>query len=222
MFTDPLTEKDQYWLGYIRADGSVRRLGGYQKGNFTFGQTQEHPVVELMTYLDCKNKLHVSDKAGGFYSKNKSYAFTQNKYYERFAELGVKENLREDLYISRHFWRGMIDGDGSLDVYTRNGYSYPNISLCSSITHDLERFCDFIESFGIKRPPVTPSRTLWLSRLTYEPAQYLTYHLYKDQYSANLLKKSAADRIMNWRPKKGSFKLPDHLKQELRSNLYDL
>ena len=201
MFAEPLTNLDYYWIGYLRADGSIV-CRTKDVGSIRFGQTQLQPVQELKNYSKTNGKLHVYERAGGFASANKAYVIIIGKaeIYKRAVELGVKKTLREDIYLNKHFWRGMIDGDGSLGLYHRDGQDYASISLCSPQTYDLEKFADYAKSLGLRRPIIHPSRTLFITRLSPQESKYMVWHLYHNEYSANLLKLEKLKKILEWQP----------------------
>ena len=49
----------------------------------------------------------------------------------------------------RDFWRGVIDGDGSMGFWINDGVRVPTISLVGSMTL-LQQFLNFVKTIGIK------------------------------------------------------------------------
>lgn len=214
---EPLSDEALYWIGYIRADGYIRQSTN-RTGFVRFSQTQEHPVKEFHTFMEVTSKIVVRDKAGGFASNNKAYIATARKPYHRFVELGVKKNLREDIFQSRHFWRGLIDGDGSVNLNCRYGRTYPTLQLCSEKYSDLENFLTYTSNLGLSPAKISPTGKIFIIKFGGEQAQYLIWHLYSCAYSANKAKQTKAYGILDWRPHSWS-KLDDGLRANMRASI---
>jgi transposase-like protein len=96
-------------------------------------------------------------------------------------------------HLLRHYFRGMIDGDGCI---ARNGKTGFTIRLVGS-RPVVEAFADFVASAVGKRPSVRPTRNIWVSecsRLAH--AQKLAAELYGGATVFLSRKKELADRIV--------------------------
>lgn len=212
MFADPLNNFDLYWLGYIQADGSLvskvgqeyspglyRKKGGY----LAFGQIHEEPVIALHAYVEgqgaVKERIH---KNTGFKENHSMFLFSSSKPYYALEALGCKSKLRDDIYLSLDFWRGLLDGDGSINFVVNSGRTYPAIAWCGN-EYDMVKCADWIESTGLKRPKVGVARSIFRVGLNGEPAAYLTKLLYgNDAYSALPIKHKRALEILKWKTAK--------------------
>lgn len=165
---------DEYWAGYIHADGSI-------SGNkLRFAQKQEAPVLEFMKYSGAKTMSKV-DRQSNF--GHNTMACTYAPIGIRFSNLGVKDRPVSQLLQSKHFWRGMIDGDGTVD-HMQGGY--PRIMLCGTefIIQEFSKWCSYL--FGSKGPKPHQQRTgTWYAGLGGAKARELGLFLYDGEYSAN-------------------------------------
>ena len=143
---DDLNEESLYWLGFILADGSVSSIRG--KGHYlhiglaiidfdhlekfkNFIRTDTNVVI-------CKNErccyIHISNK----------YLVEKLGYYNIIPRKSWCATVNPLLENSRDFWRGCIDGDGSL--YYSKGL--PWIALCGTY-EIINIFLKFIKNNGI-------------------------------------------------------------------------
>ncbi len=209
MFADPLTEQDLYWLGYLQADGCMvskigeeyrpglfRKTGGY----LTFAQIYKEPVVALHEYVKAEGKVRLKIRDTNFIKNHEMYLFSSSKPYYTLKDLGLKKQLRQDIYASPHFWRGMLDGDGSLGMYrtTKYNWIYPSLTWCGN-EYDMNKCADFVESCGFKRPKIGKARSIFRVGRNGNPALELVKALYDGNYNALSVKKERANLIMKWR-----------------------
>lgn len=138
---DILTPEACYWIGFITADGHLFR----------------NPSKKITIRLAYSELKHL-EKWNKFTKFNRVYidsnmkaarvTLTNDKLYNKLIEFGLCERKSyidfsiENEYItdSRDFWRGVIDGDGSLS------YDYKNITLCGNHTL-LTQFKEFVDKY---------------------------------------------------------------------------
>jgi hypothetical protein len=142
------TEEKAYWLGFILADGNIHQ----NKRQFSLGIHKQD--IEHLN----KFKKHINSSHKIFYVENMCVLSLKNKQFCRhLINLGIipkKSNvatapiLGENLY--KHFWRGMIDGDGSVLIFKRkNKYSRFLVQLVG--TFDVvNEFKKFVVRSGIQ------------------------------------------------------------------------
>ena len=185
-FADPLTDVDLYWIGYIRADGSLSCWNHYYQLAFT--QKCEAPVRALYTYVGATSKLsHYKQGKNPWSSGNTIWKFNTRNYVDMLQSLGVKGQLREDIYQSPHFWRGLIDGDGSVSWGTPSrepDHPYPILDL-RGYPRDMVAFSNYVENLGLISRKIIHHKGN-ISTVVYiaMPAAALTAHFYHGQYSA--------------------------------------
>ncbi len=126
------TEESLYWAGFLLADGCrtgnklalrLAERDGYHVENFKKAIRSQHKVHKRKLPHACYH-LSLSNTA-------------LNKSLERWNIL-PRKSLREEMpphvtllspFLQRHFWRGVVDGDGC--VYVPRG-GYYTLSLCGS------------------------------------------------------------------------------------------
>lgn len=194
-----LGEKEMYWLGYIRADGSLSQS---HTGliRFAFSQKEKEPIFELAAFLNQPEPK--------FYSGLKTTFGPQSIYQFSFSgiipkkllDLGVKAiALPELFHDSVDFWRGMIDGDGCVTWAKAGKYRYPRISLVGSY-EDMSLFSTFVGNvLGCKGPSVGKSNSIFQCQVGATKAAILASVLYEGRYSANTKKRNMAKEIAVFR-----------------------
>lgn len=203
MFTDPLSPEDLYWIGYIRADGHLMKpRTETQSGRLVFSQKYKDPVEALHKYVNGTGNVSLKPIKQSLFNAKESncYVFSQIDPYENLVKLGVKENLREDIYNNLHFWRGMIDGDGCICL-TKSSSSASGkavtVTLCASEI-DINRYVLFLKSIGIKKTRIYSYISSFKVALGSEPASYLLRYLYDGHYSALVYKREKAEVGMKY------------------------
>lgn len=143
---DNLSEKAMYWAGFISADGHINR--------------QKDCTARVDIQLSGKDKDHLA-KFKKFveadrtvlreYMSNTSYGsfsvvrldIKSKRITDRLDELGIKgPNIDRELINSRHFWRGVIDGDG----YISKDPGYPSLELAGQL-YTLEPYKEFLKTY---------------------------------------------------------------------------
>lgn len=132
------SEDKAYWMGYIVADGSVGKYGVEYRVSVATKDSDEYHIRRLADAVGFKGTIK---KTGGAYGiaagspKCSHLVFKRKKMYLDLVSHGVLPRKSKDGTcpkvegpIATHFWRGVIDGDGS--VFFSDGVPY--ISLCGS------------------------------------------------------------------------------------------
>lgn len=115
------TEEKAYWLGFIAADGSVQD----NKLEIELKDTDKNHLEKINKALSSNKPVeetsHYLEKYGN--KKSVKVTFNSRKLVEDLNKYGIVKNksLTMDINLSKipenlhkHFWRGTIDGDGSL------------------------------------------------------------------------------------------------------------
>lgn len=180
MFDLPLTDVDEYWCGYIRADGMINRK---PRGKvLVFGQADPEPVYKLKEYLGAKNDVRFKNKISN-YGQNPMYLISSAIPAYKLDNLGVKTELYEPLYKSKHFWRGLLDGDGSVVWVKNGGKEYPCICWSGSEI-DMTMLQTWInETFGYIFK-VGRTRSIFRLGMNGKKAKEIALYLYEGEYSA--------------------------------------
>lgn len=198
MFQDPLTDRDLYWIGYLRADGCIARR---PKGKTViFTQVLREPVSEFSKYVGSNETL--TPNVGSYKPGSVIWKTSKSAPAIRLDELGVKTELRDDIYQSRHFWRGLLDGDGSIMLTTNQGKTYPYLAWSGSRV-DMERCSEFLSGLlQCRGPGLSTIKTIFTTRLVGNKAWFVAKALYENEYSAHPDKRARALSILDWRPER--------------------
>ena len=202
---DIITEESAYWIGFLMADGNI----SYKR---------EIPVIAL--YLKESDLPHLekfrmfvgsSHKIGHYVNKiwgNTSYSlsFSSEKIANRLAEYGI---VRRKCFIgkstgledNRHFWRGIIDGDGHLGVYPRKTSvgtirPIPYISVTGNL-YLCNQFKSFLESaLNLSMPNIVASKKSYAFSVSDHRALKAIKLLYEGCIVALERKLAIANKIM--------------------------
>jgi hypothetical protein len=217
MFTRPLTDRDLYWIGYIRADGHLMApKKDTHSGRLCFSQKHEEPVVALHKYVKATNPVRTMKYMGDLSRPGShGYDFSTRQAYPQLKNLGVKDILlAPDITSSLHFWRGMVDGDGCVCLpKTIRGRSV-SIFLCLT-KEDASCFLEFTQRLGLMGSRIYEFYGICKVQFGGEPAACLIKYLYEGHYSALDYKRALADEGMKYRAKRTR-----NIKPEAREFLY--
>lgn len=115
---DELTEDSLYWAGFIAADGSIiqPKRSSARVLKISLAEKDRDHLVKFRQFLGSDHKItDYTNKSPFGDSRISSFSITSDYICTRLSALGVKSSvLSQDLTDSRHFWRGVMDGDGSL------------------------------------------------------------------------------------------------------------
>ena len=194
----PLTPEGEYWIGFLLADGCVTG----PNNNIVYillKHTDEAHLYSFKTFVGADHPVHR-------YGNRSSIRFASSKIAADIARYGIvprKTFIAKALNgveKSRHFWRGVVDGDGCLGINRRTvrgkTYSYPRLELCGS-EELMWQFYKFVTDFTtMKRSWPRPMGSIF--RITiHAPAQDVIGFLYKDCSIALSRKLRLAKAISN-------------------------
>lgn len=116
---DTITEESAYWIGYLMADGNIHTgKTGNARVSLTLAKEDRDHLVKLREFLNCSNVIQEK------ISRVNRKVWIQ--YTLRFSSKGIANALMSfgvtarksltarviGLENDRHFWRGIVDGDG--------------------------------------------------------------------------------------------------------------
>jgi hypothetical protein len=142
---DIVTNDAAYWIGFLFADGSViQQQKGAPQVQLRLSEVDRGHLEKFRQFLDSAHAITTSPPGnfGGYQSRPSArYAVTSRRLAGRLLEMGRYDgSIAPELTASRHFWRGVVDGDGSIFI-PKTGYS--SISLVGS-QRLLEAFLRFL------------------------------------------------------------------------------
>ena len=183
---DILTSEVAYWIGFLYADGHISNGSrGYSIEVGVHTQDKEH-LEKFRDFLKSNNKIF-KDNRSEYYririgSKKihdvlSSYGFNNNK-----SRTGVPPT---PLIDSVDFWRGVVDGDGSLIQISTT--KHPFISLCGTF-ETTKGFLEYLRRNGLITK-AEPSSAM--TELSTQPFFKISFAARKAVQVANLLYKDA-------------------------------
>lgn len=143
-FEDLNTEESAYFYGWLVTDGWVRKDNisiELQRGDIEI-------LDNFKNYMQSSNEIFHRDRLqpSGFVSEMCSFGFSHRPVLERLTSLGLVERKSFITYCpevfkyNRHFWRGVIEGDGHIST------SSNRMQLTGSyqLTKDFMDYCSFL------------------------------------------------------------------------------
>lgn len=204
-FSDPFNnERAAYFIGLLMADGYVSEAGSVSIGLIA---TDRYVLDELNHFLGggYQVKITTNGKSRGRYSDNPmaSLSFRCKQTVSDLASFGFSPRKSatckalRGLEHNKHFWRGMIDGDGSIFFDERD---VPLFGLVGS-EDTCNQFAEFIRFHrptwrgNVSKPRHRFLRSL---RLSGDHARAIANLLYNGASIAIERKAAAAAKAMLW------------------------
>lgn len=158
------SEEKAYWLGFFSADGTII-------GNVITISVHEQDANHLEKYrshlLIGNPSHHYVNRRGTPYAR---VSFSSPQMVSALHALGVKPRKSWDLRpapiraeLRRHYWRGLIDGDGYLGTYRNRGVLRFSIGFCGTEPM-VTAFTEFCRT--ICNTPAKARKTQWEGHYT--------------------------------------------------------
>ncbi len=187
-----ISEESAYWIGFLMADGCIMSSGNSY-------------IVELS--LNIKDKKHL-EKFQKFLKTNRPMTYHKNniarisinslKIGNKLISHGIvpRKSKTEEvigLQNNKHFWRGMIDGDGSIII----NRTYPRIDLVGS--HKiLSQYRKFIKKIIYKNKcSIRKHETIYRVTVEGKGAFKLIDYFYKNNKVSLIRKNKIANYIVD-------------------------
>lgn len=151
-FSGELTEEKAYWIGFLMADGCIYK--NVIEVGLEFDDFEHIIKFRRCLKIESRPQFFVSlDDTTGKYRRTCKISFTNKKMIEDLNSYGVvsrkstKEIALNGIEKNRHFWRGVIDGDGSITfgLLKSGTRPFPKIKLSGS-KFLCKQFLDFIKN----------------------------------------------------------------------------
>jgi hypothetical protein len=213
---DVVTEESAYFVGLLMADGGVANRkrpgnGTEFKVALTLTASDVGLLERFRAFLKSTHKISFSE--GGLRSgrlgkqvlikPHAQLAVSSKRLVEALEKFGVvpRKSLKAKaigLENNRDFWRGVIDGDGTVRFNRINGKNYPEISLVGARPL-LTQFSEFVRSFCQDiRASVRPSGSIFQVHVNGVAAAHLAEVLYGNCVVALQRKLDMARRFPAW------------------------
>jgi len=145
------TEEKAYWLGFFAADGNLGKKN-YQI-QITLKYDDRAHLEKFARAIKLTGKIldRERKREEGKISKECQICFKSKIMWESLTAKGILPEKSKNLIppkvsenLEHHFWRGMIDGDGTIPVMTCQSYRRSLIQLCGTYEVCIE-FKNFAE-----------------------------------------------------------------------------
>lgn len=210
---DEITEESAYWIGFLMADSGISDTDHVRSPAVVMGLQLgdiDH-LYKLRAFLKSSHKVSSYEGKATFQFRStpivetlRRYGVTPRKSYTAQANTEMAHN--------RHFWRGVVDGDGCLrwDMATRKGgrrrrkelapkRPVPCLIVEGSI-HIARQFLEFVTSFTKTDATACPCPGCFKVSLKGQPALDTIRRMYSDCTAALDRKLILANEMMNWEP----------------------
>jgi hypothetical protein len=181
---DCITEASAYWAGMLMADGSIRMRKGRPWGiSLVLSAKDRGHVEKFRSFVGSTHAISIHPvKPSKRFPRGTSsarFSITSLRLAARLADFGVvtKKSLTAKVSLlegNRHFWRGVVDGDGYISIHRAKTLPHCYASFGVAGSKDLmEQFAEFlgakIASAATKACKIKGT-TIWAVRLTGESA----------------------------------------------------
>jgi len=180
---DEINEESAYWIGFLMADGCVQYNGRIA---LSLQLRDKEQIIKFRNFLKSNHKVREStalDLEKKIYP-NCAITVTSKKIVDRLIHFGVTPRkshtakVHEELAFNRHFWRGVIDGDGTVGMGSKTLYA--RLSLVGS-KYLLEQFQTYVKSICPNcDASIKPQVNIFRYALGCGPAIEVIKNLYQD------------------------------------------
>jgi len=204
---DTITDEAAYWIGFLFADGSVILP---QRGSaivqLRLSEVDRNQLVKFREFLGSTHAISTSPPGnfGGYKSRASArISVISERLGSRLLDLGRYAGpIAQDLVASPHFWRGVVDGDGSIYI-AKTGYAVFEVVGERRVLDALVRF--LMERSLAGRMTVRPAKSIYIVGTAGHLAGRIVEELYGDGATALDRKAAAAHAIIEsvraWRVK---------------------
>lgn len=208
-----ITPESAYWIGFLMADGCVKGnavMLGLQHGDIGH-------VRKFKEFLKSGHKVEEFKRETTFKDRTRyktissvcRLQFRSQKIVDDLAKYGITPNKSLTAKViglenNTHFWRGVIDGDGSIGETINQGtlgnVPWPVVTLCGSADM-IQQFIDFVNILhpNKRRIHKESGRNLYNARYVCKTAIKIIEALYKDAPISLDRKQSKANELMQYR-----------------------
>lgn len=168
------TEEKAYWLGFIMADGCVYN----NLLIIALKKTEINHLKKLLNNLDSNHKVYIRETRVIVQISSPQIVADLAKYGvipKKSLVLEPEINMIPDNLI-HHFWRGVIDGDGTVAIRTDGP---PYIHICGT-TYMCYGFKEWCLQYCNSRANVLPTENIFRYAIVGKNSKIIISKLYKD------------------------------------------
>lgn len=207
VFDDAANREDAaYWIGFLMADGcisSARKRDNQAEVILALHRRDREHIDAFKRFLGASNKI--GDGINNIGIEWSRISVFSNLLVSALQKHGVTPRKSKTakcigLETNRHFWRGVIDGDGCICFQKqRRGDPFPIIEVCGSrcLMDQYQAFCRQIAPDAIAL--VRPKSSIWKVCISGLNALLIIRELYKDCQTALPRKLLLAKKALLWK-----------------------
>lgn len=205
------TEAKAYFLGLLVADGCLSDI----EVIIELASKDRHIIEKFVSCLEGNNKIHDKRKATTNYLNRESFTSRLNlrsdKMIKDLNNLGLERRKSYNTIIpkipeplEKHFWRGLLDGDGHISFYQSNyktklannkskcyGYKTLEVGICGHI-NTMNAFVEFLNKHNIETPGIRPDSAIYQVRVKTKDCPKFLELIYTDSDPELCLKRKHA------------------------------
>jgi hypothetical protein len=214
-----------YWVGFCMADSHIScDYKGPSGICLALSVKDEGHVYAFRDFLKSEHRVRIVDGPHSGYEGSGPlavlavYSVRLSRTIVKYGVAPGKKHRAEvfGLEASPDFWRGCVDGDGSVAVYRdKNGYDIPTVRLCGcpTLVRQFERFVKGIAPTC--KATMQKATHVWEMRTSGRPAQAVLRALYGDCGIALPRKLALAKQALAWQYHNGRPAFPTFTEEEL-------
>lgn len=183
-----LTDEAAYWLGFLMADGCVVQGHSTRYVRLELAALDKEHIHKFKSFLRTTNKIYERTKPNGLVSY--SVMVGNNELVDTLISYGIdfRKSLTatasDKLTNNSHFWRGLLDGDGSLYIgknyaKSRSSNIYPHLIINGSMNL-MNQFLTFAKTHSDFNGNVFWSGSIWRVNLKGQNAYKILSLLYQN------------------------------------------
>lgn len=179
---DTLNEESAYWIGFLYADGAICKSSNSIELSLSI--VDKKHLEKFKKFLNSSNNIETY-KSKGFNISSEMCRIRINSdkikqklsYYGFHNDKTITATPHKDLLYNKHFWRGVIDGDGCIH-FKNNKLA---IHLCGT-ENTIKGFIDFVKTLTNTKcnPRETKNKELYQVSFDANKAKIIIDELYKN------------------------------------------
>lgn len=204
-----ISPESAYWAGFLMTDGCILDGKGRSRIVKLALQIRDASAVEAFrSFVGSNHPIHQEkgDRGGFNGGMQCSFRVPSNAMACDLINLGIVPRkthtaiAAKSLASNRDFWRGCVDGDGSVCLWTYKKHRFgvmPNIMLCGASKGLLDQFQAFCKSSVPESSPIVQrNNAVWRVSMHGRFAISLAKVLYGNCSAALARKQETAQRII--------------------------
>jgi transposase-like protein len=202
---DVLAPEASYWVGFLITDGCISDSLDGPRLILSLAEKDAAHVELFRSFIGASHPIRVASNAGGYGSgKSASLHIRACGLAPALARLGVVPKKTSTaaapshLAFDRDFWRGCIDGDGTVSIHTnrKRGYRIPFIQLVGASRTLIEQFATYVRSISSAMASIEFSRGVYVTRAGGSAASRVISTLYANASVSLARKREAAESVI--------------------------